>query len=260
MDEIAYTTEGEGVKSPQRKRSRTTSGPSTSTTSDVDSKKDERIRAPGDLEKVTPDEFWERMSFRQECIAGAVTGFFVMGISSKSSEKDTSISPLEPLPGQVSSQLIKRVMTSLLTGHEFSTLERSIRATEGLEGSIKGLCDGLAPIPAKPISTSRPRDPRRTPEPESNQRATLAPPSTPPRRPVNGKYPIPDISPNPFPEPVTSLETYHSYIYGSITVSNPYENSKGQNGGVRGTEGKVDSTPVVTVLAVRKKKKRTLDS
>jgi regulator of Ty1 transposition protein 109 len=263
MDEIAYTTEGEGVKSPQRKRSRTTSGPSVLPTSDVDSKKDDRTRAPGDLEKVTPDEFWERMSFRQECIAGAVTGFFVMGVSSTSLQKDmyeSSISPLEPQPGQVSSQLIKRVMTSLLTGHEFSTLERSIRATEGLESSIKGLCDGLAPIPAKPISTSRPRDARRTPEPELKPQATLAPPSTPPRRPVNGKYPIPDISPNPFPEPVTSLETYHSHIYSSISVSNPQESSRAQNGGAQSTGGKVASTPAVTVLTVRKKKKRTLES
>jgi regulator of Ty1 transposition protein 109 len=252
MDEIAYTTEGEGIKSPEPKRRRTTSGPAKNSET-VD---ESRSHAPGDLEKVTPHEFWERMSFRQECVAGAVTGFFVMGYSCpspKASGSAVTASPLEPQPGQVSSQLNKRIMTSLLTGHEFSTLERSIKATEALEGSIKGLCEGLAPVPAstKPMSTTRNRDSgRRTPEPQS--RITLAPPSTPPPRHTNNT--ILDISPNPFPEPVASLETYHSYIYGSVCVSNPPLAPKAGN---REQDGdKTEIAPVVTVLTVRKKKKK----
>lgn len=261
LDEIAYTTE-EGIKSPVRKRSRTNEesgankksvGEEVSTASTKDD------RPLGELSKVTPDEFWERMSFRQECVAGAITGFFTLIVSSSSSTSpdnptQRSISPLAPQPGQVSSQLNKRIMTSLQTGNEFSTIERSIRATETLETAIKGLCDGITTVrsgdgPPAPI---RPRKlDRCTPEPETP--SLLAPPSTPPPRRLHGKAVLPDVSPNPFPEPVASLETYHSHIYGSISVRNPVAADKN-------TSVKADAVPAipqVTVLTVRRKKKRT---
>lgn len=38
--------------------------------------KDKKGHRMGGLSKVGPDEFWERMFFRQECIAGAATGLF----------------------------------------------------------------------------------------------------------------------------------------------------------------------------------------
>jgi regulator of Ty1 transposition protein 109 len=74
---------------------------------------------------------------------------------------------------------------------------------------------------------------------------------------VNGKRAIPEVSPNPFPEPVTSLETYYSHIYGSVYVNNPVPSSKAgdQDKPERDDAGKVESKPHVTVLAVRKKKK-----
>jgi regulator of Ty1 transposition protein 109 len=78
----------------------------------------------------------------------------------------------------------------------------------------------------------------------------LAPPQTPPPRMKNGKLVLLDVSPNPFPEPVTSLDTYNSHIYGSVHVDNPPLPSKLSS-------GTGDSTPQVTVLNVRKKKKRT---
>lgn len=255
VDEIAYTTDADGIKSPAKKRPRTDS---------ADAKKGDiaknvvRGEVDGELNKVTPDEFWERMSFRQECVAGALTGFFTMIVSSPvtrvSSQSDTS--PLAPQAGQVASQMTKRIMTSLLTANEFSTIERSIRATAFLEETIKSLCDGLKPIPEpltiaskKPTSLFHPTSDRlKTPEPETGQQ--LAPPQTPPPRMINGKRIIPDVSPNPFPEPVTSLETYESFIYGSVHVDNPPLAPK-----ARADTGV--STPPVTVLTVRKKKKRT---
>ncbi|KAF5382638.1 hypothetical protein D9615_002945 [Tricholomella constricta] len=267
MDEIAYTTDGE-VKSPTRKRSRTSSrddGSHSNHREGVEEKegkngKDERPL--GELGKVTPDEFWERMSFRQECVAGAVTGFFTLGISSSTATKDASrstISPLAPQPGQVSSQLNKRIVTTLTTNVEFSTVERAIRGTEIVEGAIRGLCEGIPPIPTTishgPRTFPKPREfDRRTPEREiSSQPSLLAPPSTPPPRLVHGKRAIPDVSPNPFPEPVTSLETYHSHIYGTICVSNPVAAAKGAPGAVT----KEESTGQVTVLTARKKKKKS---
>ncbi|KAJ7254373.1 DUF1714 domain-containing protein, partial [Mycena haematopus] len=256
MDEIGCT-DTEGIRSPPRKRPRTTVQHSNAADipkeaaaeKDRVGAKEERLL--GELGKVSADDFWERMSFRQECVAGAVTGFFVVGISYPSSSRSLSgISPLAPSSGQVSCQLIKRVLSSLMTGLEFSTVERSIKATETLEGAIRGLCEGLAPIPTPPRTTANTRDfDRRTPEPEAS--GALLAPSTPRR----GKAYIPDVSPNPFPEPVTSLETYHSHIYGSTCVSNPPLPPKPEAGGEK-TSARTEPAPHVTVLAVRKKKKR----
>jgi regulator of Ty1 transposition protein 109 len=125
LDEIAFITDG--GESPRRKRPRTM----------VEGKEKEKVkdeRPQGEMGKVTVDEFWERMSFRQECIAGAVTGFFTVVVSGVGVGGEAR--------GQVSSQVNKRIMTSLLTGVEFSTKERSVKATDTLESAIKGLCEG----------------------------------------------------------------------------------------------------------------------
>lgn len=277
LDEIAYTTGGE-VKSPVRKRARTaTSADYAKQRDSVDDDKDREKdngkekekddRPLGELGKVTPDEFWERMSFRQECVAGAVTGFFTLVVSTMAQTQKTegegqsrpqlqhvAPSPLEPQPGQVSSQINKRILTALTTGVEFSTAERAIKATETLENTIKRLCEGISTLP----NTSHSQSSERSSTPESRERTNsslLVPPSTPPRN--NKKQPLPDVTPNPFPEPVVSLETYQSYIYGSLRVSNPIPEATPQDGGKGGDKQSSEGTaPVVTVLTARKKKKR----
>jgi regulator of Ty1 transposition protein 109 len=257
MDEIAYTTEADGVKSPARKRPRKDSTQDEEFKREAFRRKDDE-RVQGELSEVTPDEFWERMSFRQECIAGTLTGFFAMGVSCSISKyrSRSEMSPLVPQAGQVSSQMTKRIMSSLLTGHEFSTVERCVRATGILEETIRGLCDGLKisddtlpTISSSHSGSSSQTDSERqsTPEPEPKSQM-LAPPQTPPPRIHNGKRVIPDVSPNPFPEPVTSLETYGSYIYRSVHVDNPPLPPKIPS-------GTGDSAPRVTVLTVRKKKR-----
>ncbi|PBK97851.1 hypothetical protein ARMGADRAFT_1027264 [Armillaria gallica] len=275
IDEIAYTTENGRVKSPAQKRTRTNSrldlakkqseedGEDVQTSAKKDDRKDER--PSGELGIVSPDEFWERMSFRQECVAGAVTGFFTLGVTfphpaSSNSSMHSSISPLAPQPGQVSSQINKRIMTSLHTAVDFSSTDFATRATESLEGAIRGLCEGIASIPTPIIQAPRPiratdRPPkadRRTPEPSS----LLAPPqpSTPPPRMANGTRIVPDISPNPFPEPEPSLETYNSHIYGSVCVSNPDRPSKKADtaAGVKQSAGSSADAPQVTVLTANK--------
>jgi regulator of Ty1 transposition protein 109 len=128
LDEIAFITDG--GESPRRKRPRTmVEGKEKEREKEV---KDERPQ--GEMGKVTADEFWERMSFRQECVAGAVTGFFTVVVSGVGVGGEAR--------GQVSSQVNKRIMTSLLTGVEFSTKEQSVKATDTLESAIKGLCEG----------------------------------------------------------------------------------------------------------------------
>jgi regulator of Ty1 transposition protein 109 len=254
LDEIAYTTSGE-VKSPVRKRAKTATSVDDARqreTKDRDlgdngKEKEKDDRPLGELGKVTADEFWERMSFRQECVAGAVTGFFSVVVSTKKLEPHVgtnSRSPLEPEAGQVSSQINKRVQTALTTGVEFSTAERAIKATETLESTIKRLCEGLGGSSAGGRS--------RTPEPRKRSNSTLlVPPRTPPRNETTQV--VGEITPNPFPEPVASLETYQSDIYGSVWVRNPDGEARGEGGGKGGEKA---SSPAVTVLTARKKKKR----
>ena len=254
LDEIAYTTDAEGVKSPERKRPRANHATQRSE-EDAESGSDRKEVSSSAksehtaLKKVSIEEFWERMSFRQECIAGAVTGFFVMSTSSPTPTPRSDISPLAPLPGQVSSQMMKRVMTSLMTAHEFPSVERAVWSTRVLEEAIKGLCDGLKSVQSAEIAQSPGDSHRRTPEPDGAG-STLAAPKTPPPRRVNKRQRMDDVSPNPFAEPVASLETYHSYIYGSVAVSNPEEPRKGPVEAAGG-DGKV----AITVLTARRKKR-----
>jgi len=279
IDEIAHTTEEPGVRSPERKRSKTFSEPEQDrgkpvSVVDKESSKEEKVQ--GELGKVSADEFWERMSFRQECIAGAVTGFFALGMSvrpSQSSSHPPASSPLAPQPGQVAPNLVRRVVASLLNGHEFSTAERAVRATETLECAIRGLCENITAKPPSSKSSSTSSDPpslrsaplllhdhrETTPEPPLSNGTLDVPRTPPPKR--KGRTPLPpDISPNPFPEPVASLETYHSHIYGSIAVNNPALPPKDA---VAVTDAKDDAKDAATsaaqpvnVLAVRKKKRK----
>ena len=134
LDEIAFITDG--GESPRRKRPRTMVEGKEEKEKEKEKEKEEvkDERPQGEMGKVTVDEFWERMSFRQECVAGAVTGFFTVAVSGAGVGGEAR--------GQVSSQVNKRIMTSLLTGVEFSTKEQSVRATDTLESAIKGLCEG----------------------------------------------------------------------------------------------------------------------
>ncbi|KAH9841848.1 histone acetylation protein-domain-containing protein [Rhodofomes roseus] len=252
MDEIAHTTNADGVSSPKRKR-RKTGGSRPEPPSDDE----DEDRGRGELNKVSPEEFWERMSFRQECISGVVTAFFVVALSSPRNHEQLTISapsPLAPQPGQVSSKMVRRVISTLLNHHDFSTRERALRATETLESAIKGLCEDLAAVPSSPKAAVKHVERPTTPEPVPS--LLLEPPRTPPRR--AGDSHLPDISPNPFPDPVASLETYHSYIYGSVAVDNaPLPPRAVPAGGQADSAGGADQPgqPRVTVLAVRKKRK-----
>ncbi|EED81029.1 predicted protein [Postia placenta Mad-698-R] len=251
MDEIAHTMNADAVSSPKRKKPRPPDSRASDRGADDNAATEE---VQGELSKVSPDEFWERMSFRQECISGVVTAFFALGISGPGGPDQSagavSHSPLAPQPGQVAPRMVERVIATLMNHHEFSTRERALRATETLEGAIKGLCEDLAAVPSSPTLT-RHSVREATPEPGPSH---LEVPKTPPRRAAQ----LPDISPNPFPEPVASLETYHSFIYGSVAVDNPLPPPKdaaatGAQGA--GAGGERAAGPQVTMLTARKKRK-----
>lgn len=293
IDEIAYTTNIDGVRSPQRKRakplSRVASGPvllsaiaSHADDSDAEedkekdresNNKDKTFVPIGELGKVTSEEFWERMSFRQECVAGALTGFFSFLLSTPHPTPSTESaahplpSPLAPQPGQVSPKIVRRVVATLMNQHEFSTADRSARATETLEGAIRGLCEDIPSSSSNTISNANTSSNSNSipttiatataTATASNATSTAtrdvtpepAEPRTPPRRPV-GPPRVPD-TPGPFEEPVASLDTYTSWIYGSVYVRNP-PLVKAVLDKVPGAGAEQKS---VTVLAVRKKRK-----
>ncbi|CCM03040.1 uncharacterized protein FIBRA_05158 [Fibroporia radiculosa] len=255
MDEIAHTTNADGIGSPKQKRARTSSHGDRSADRPTSEQDDDEDGAQGELGKVTPDEFWERMSFRQECVSGVVTGFFAVGMSSQRRSRTTpassAASPLAPQPGQVAPRMVRRVVATLLHHHEFSTRSRAVRATETLEGAIKGLCEDLAPVPSSPTPSVRHAERPSTPEPGPSRMALEVPCTPPPR--TGGRAHVPDVSPNPFAEPVASLETYRSYIYGAVAVSNAPLPARGGAHGAPG--GGAGTAPPVTVLAVRKKRK-----
>lgn len=251
MDEIAHTTNADGVSSPKRKRQKTGDRRAEPFSDDEDAD-----HGRGELNKVSPEEFWERMSFRQECISGVMTAFFAVALSSPRKEGEPTApapSPLAPQPGQVSPKMVRRVISTLMNHHDFSTKERALRATETLEAAIKGLCEDLAPVPSPPNAVKHVDRPS-TPEPGASH--LLEPPRTPPRR--RGGSALPDVSPNPFPDPVASLETYHSYIYGSVAVDNPPLAPRAAPAGGQADSaggGDKQGQPQVTVLTVRKKRK-----
>jgi regulator of Ty1 transposition protein 109 len=254
LDEIAHTSESDAIRSPVRKKSK-------KGLNEEAGEKKKEVHEFAELMRVTPDEFWERMSFRQECVAGVVTGFFVLAYSTRSKQNvdsastTSSVSIFAPQPYHVSSNITKRVLTSLITGHEFSTVERAIRGTETLEGAIKGLCEGInshetGPPPAQDQG-------RKTPDPADRPSLLDLPPRTPPRN-VKAKGLPAEVSPNPFPEPVASLETYYSWIYGSVCVDNPTASVESVRTDTGSAGAPVSKEQKVTVLTVRKKK-RTLE-
>ncbi|KAL1411835.1 hypothetical protein Q8F55_002803 [Vanrija albida] len=66
---IALTKPGKDKDgSEQRKR--------TAKEKDAAAEEEDRERAHAALAKIPPEEFWERLGFRQECVSGDVTGFF----------------------------------------------------------------------------------------------------------------------------------------------------------------------------------------
>ncbi|EGO23980.1 hypothetical protein SERLADRAFT_439288 [Serpula lacrymans var. lacrymans S7.9] len=181
IDELGYTTEAEGIKSPARKRQKT-GGEKGKREEEGSGEREGKTHGhvPGELGKVCADEFWERMSFRQECVAGAMTGFFTMAVTSPLSRQGGEGSGgAAEQRGQVPGQMNKRVLASLMTGHEFSSVERARWSTGKLEETIRGLCEGLGPV-------------------------------TPPGGVREGCV----------GEGVGSLEKYNSDIYGSVVVCN----------------------------------------
>jgi regulator of Ty1 transposition protein 109 len=203
-------------------------------------------RPKSDLDTTSPSEFWERMSYRQECAQGAVTGFFVAIFSQQcdtttshgefanasqlSSHSETKSRSLDPssadvgppllLQGTLPHSLIKRVMSSLLTGVEFSTTERAHKGTQVIETAIQGLCKGLGDMSSELSVKESPAN--------------------------DGKQATKQTG-------TENNQIYKAHVYASLLVSNPplARKSSSNTGTVTS-----NANPPVNVLGVRRKKKR----
>ncbi|KAF8526701.1 histone acetylation protein-domain-containing protein [Gautieria morchelliformis] len=273
LDELAATSEEHAVAvpvpTPKRKRQKTGEGGESGRSTLTDTRlvtEDRRIeeadepsnltpqtprtprRPVSDLDTITSSEFWERMSYRQECAQGAVTGFFVAVFSqrrdatksdgepidvgshlpsdSKTRSRSVDLSApadIEPpflLEGTVPHSLIKRVMSSLLTGVEFSTAERSHKGTQVIETAIEGLCEGIGHINGKLLAEGHRISDVQMPERETG---------------------------------TTHPNIYKAHVYASLSVSNPPLPRKSANNAGAANSG---TNPPVNVLGVRRKKKR----
>lgn len=134
LDELLAPTQAfDRASPPPRKRVKTAHGEEEASTDSVK----KRVH-PSSVASI--GEFWEMMGFRQECVSGAVTGFFVLVFTSEGAKP---FSHPRPESGQVSHNLIDRTIKSMLTVHEFSTDQRSFKSTEILETAVRNLCEGL---------------------------------------------------------------------------------------------------------------------
>ena len=61
---------------------------------------EERRKAENALNKVSPEEFWERMGFRQECASGDVTGFFHLDMIDSGPAAPSASTPRESAMSQ----------------------------------------------------------------------------------------------------------------------------------------------------------------
>ncbi|KAF8509994.1 histone acetylation protein-domain-containing protein [Hysterangium stoloniferum] len=235
LDELAVTSEAQpvAIPTPKRKRRKTEERNSAIRLSQTSPQSPRTPRRPKtDLDTTSIGEFWERMSYRQECSQGAVTGFFtavfsqqcdfsmeVDAVSNISSEATSAVDghPTLLVDGTIPHTIIKRIMSSLLTGVEFSNAERSHKGTQVIESTIKGLCEGLG-------------RPNVDPSP-SNQ----------------------NTDGDSHPEHLT-LDIYYDHIYASLSVVNPPSVRKTK----AGAGGPAAAAPV-NVLGVRRKKKRELE-
>lgn len=127
---------------------------------------------------------------RREFAAGAVTGFYTLGVTVRRA-RGAETHPFSAPPHMDTS-------LSNVNVHIFSTCECAGWATDTLEGSN---ISSPSPDPAKSFSElvlllfTRGSSPKLGMPPPKHGHALL------------------DISPNPFSEPIALLETYHLHIY-----------------------------------------------
>jgi regulator of Ty1 transposition protein 109 len=258
LDDIAFTTDGPMPHSPAKKRRKLDPDDEepdvTKASSQTEASKSRGHHPQGELSKVSVSEYWERMGFRQECVQGAITGFFALAVSSPATVP-SSAAPPGPRPGEVSLNVYHRIHTALTEHNEFSSTERAFISTEVVEGVIRSMCETGAAEEESFASSRAPPAPNPQPPSSEDARPTIHPTQPvldPPAEILPRTYSIPppsDVHPNPPVDPApSSPDMYGDYIYGCIHVNNdplPPKPTK--------------EAPViqqVTVLTARKKKKQ----
>ena len=115
------------MRSPERKRAR------------IEKEGEGEKRKGGEMGKVGVEEFWERMGFRQECVSGAVTGFYTV-----LAWRGTKRVRKGNIVGEVREKTVERILGLLKSGLiEFSCEEKAKKATLIVENTIRGLCESV---------------------------------------------------------------------------------------------------------------------
>jgi len=130
----------------------TGSEPATKRNRTKERQEEERVKAQTALNRVSPEEFWERMGFRQECASGDVTGFFNLNLDTctltSSSSVDTSAStttsanpdpPKSPL--DLRPAIVDRVHKSLLNC-DFANVHYAVEGTAIWQRSARAIVVG----------------------------------------------------------------------------------------------------------------------
>jgi len=104
---------------------------------------EERRHAHSALSRVSSEEFWERMAFRQECSSGDVTGFFVLNVDNPPS---ANLAP-EPMGDpkrwgtDLSPAILERLLTALLNvdfGNRDLAVEGSAMWLKSVHAIVRG--------------------------------------------------------------------------------------------------------------------------
>lgn len=104
----------------------------------------ERRFTQATLERVSKEEYWERMGFRQECISGDVTGFFSLESTLHSADaidnNASTAATADPKPAARSlpPEIIERLLAALLNT-DFGNLQSGIDHTAIWERSVKSV-------------------------------------------------------------------------------------------------------------------------
>ena len=133
-------------KSPTRTKSRHDDKDRPRTRKERDAAEDEAERriSHAALGRVSPEEFWERIGFRQECASGDVTGFFTLKSTSTSMPEPKSTTGSDPHPDPPPSPydlphaIVERIHTALLN-LDFGTREAALEGSAIWSKSVRAI-------------------------------------------------------------------------------------------------------------------------
>lgn len=153
LDELANSAEaldGRSLKKPRR-----------------ESSKEENVSYKQNaLDRISIEEFWERLGYRQECASGRVTGFFFLHFSREDGPiKEAIEANKTDQEIDISIELFHRIH-DLLTNSDFHTFEGAVSATSSWLNKIRTLIDNSQAYIAPNVKVDNPEKVKATTDTE----------------------------------------------------------------------------------------------